>query len=152
MDDLRGWDQPIDTSQPLVGERQRVTQNIAERVLRRMASERGPVFPKTLQRDLGLSRSSVRRGLYALLILEFAERGARHPKSRVRPLKVYLPRDEHGTVTKRGVGFAAEFNGEIVGPSRRTYAEARKDLRLHRFENAAPSVREAVSPTESAEA
>lgn len=52
--------------------------NVAERVLLALAGEQGPVFPKTLQRDLELSRSSVSRGLYALLIIGFAERGSRH--------------------------------------------------------------------------
>lgn len=52
--------------------------NVAERVLLALADEQGPVFPRTLQRDLKLSRSSVSRGLYALLIIGFAERGVRH--------------------------------------------------------------------------
>jgi hypothetical protein len=56
------------------------------------------------------------------------------PKLRVRPIRVHLPPDEHGTVTVRGVGFRAVESGEWRGPVRRSYAEARKDLRLRRLE------------------
>jgi hypothetical protein len=56
------------------------------------------------------------------------------PKLRVRRVTVHLPPDDSGTVTVRGVGFRAADNGDWRGPVRRSYAEARKDLRMRRLE------------------
>lgn len=58
--------------------------SVAERVLLSLAvPDQGPRFPKGIQQETGLSRSSVARGLYALLIIGFAERGSRHRQGRL---------------------------------------------------------------------
>lgn len=56
------------------------------------------------------------------------------PKLRVRRVTVHLPPDDQGTVTVRGRGFRATDDRDWKGPTRTTYAEARKDLRQHRLE------------------
>lgn len=67
-------------------------------------------------------------------------------KSSVKPVRVYLPSADLHTTVARGVGFRAVASDGWKGPSRRTYADARKDAREHKTENAAPLVREDVTP------
>jgi hypothetical protein len=61
------------------------------------------------------------------------------PKENVEPVKAYVPSAELHTTIRRVVGYRACCNGEPVGPTRGTYADARKDLSLHKLEHALAS-------------
>ena len=77
---------------------------------------------------------------------------ASQPKSRVRPVRVYVPDSDLHTTVVRGVGFRASYSDGTKGKTRKTYREARQDAREHKHENAAQGEREAVTPTRGTEA
>jgi hypothetical protein len=56
------------------------------------------------------------------------------PAGSVKRVKVHLPAHDLMPDTIRGVASRASCSCGYRGPSRKTYAEARKDLRLHRLD------------------
>jgi hypothetical protein len=57
------------------------------------------------------------------------------PKTRVRPVRIHVPDPDLHTTVVRGVGQRACCSCGWRGPKRNTYADARKDSRLHRLEH-----------------
>ena len=53
-------------------------------------------------------------------------------KGSVAPVKLYIRNDEWAVDVRRTVAYRASCDCEWRGPSRRSYAEARADLRAHR--------------------
>lgn len=52
-------------------------------------------------------------------------------KTEVRPVKVHVPDPDLGVTIRRGVGFRASDSLGWRGPTRKTYAEARRDKHEH---------------------
>ena len=70
------------------------------------------------------------------------------PKTRVRPARVHLPSRELHTTIVRGYGFRASASDGWSGPVRKTYADARKDARIHRLQHSVCSPDDVTPPTE----
>ena len=72
-------------------------------------------------------------------------------KALVRPVRISIPNEDDGVTTLRGVGFRFNCSCGVFGPRRKTYGDARKDLRMHRLDHAIRAEREDVSPARERE-
>ncbi len=73
------------------------------------------------------------------------------PEPRLRPVRVYLPDRDLMTTRVRGVGFRATYPDGSHGPTRKSYAAARADVREHKQAAQAGTEREAVTPARERE-
>ncbi len=70
------------------------------------------------------------------------------PRTTIRRSVVHVPSPELHTTIARGFGFRAIASDGWKGPNRKTYADARKDARLHKLEAVLEAEHDAVSTTE----